>query len=222
MSKNYTLGDDVLVQKRNVSKTQDKEFAEELLQSQGYVPVTKPRRVNGGQDLTGAKHTAKNKERLNRTLSKAPVQAKKSAVRKKSEASPVPVASSKATSPFPISYIFFIAVLTVIMVYVVHLYIEVSDLNAVLSDYNNMLVELKGEENDLEYEKNKLYNLEEIERIAREEYGMVSSDQLPKEYITPDGNDEIEVVKTASEESAAGVLMTGFGSAVSNLLSYIN
>ena len=64
--------------------------------------------------------------------------------------------------------------------------------------------------------------LEEIERIAREEYGMVNRDQLPKEYITPDSEDQIEIIDTKSGEAAPGALMSGFAKAISNLLSYIN
>jgi cell division protein FtsB len=230
MSKNYTLGDDVLVQKKSaVRRMEEKELAEQLLHSEGYVPSTKPRRVNGGQDLEGARHTDKNKERLNSTLSRTPAQAHKAHSSKKNFPSvrrtisaPVPTEREKAASPFPISYIFFILILTAIMVYVVHLYIEIADLDATLSEYNNALVELKGEQNDLEFEKNKLYNLEEIERIAREEYGMVSADLLPKEYITSDDDDKIQIIDTGEEESAAGVLMSGFGRTVTNLLSYIN
>ena len=51
---------------------------------------------------------------------------------------------------------------------------------------------------------------------------MVSADQLPKEYITPDNEDHIQIIDTGDDESAAGVLMSGFGRTFSNLLSYIN
>lgn len=222
MPKNYTLGDDILVQKKNTSSTvTEKELAEELLQAEGYVAPTKPRRVNGGEEIASATHTDKNKKRLNQTLSETPEQAKK----KKPlvhRALPFHAEREKAASPFPISYIFFILILTAIMVYVVHLYIELSELDATLSECNNTLVELKSENNDLQFEKNRLYNLEEIERIAREEYGMVSADQLPKEYITSGGGDHIQILETEDNQSAAGVLMSGFGRAFDTILSYIN
>ena len=54
-------------------------------------------------------------------------------------------------------------------VYVVHLYIEITDFNSTLAEYDATLVELKSVQNDLEFEKNRLYNLEEIARIAKEE-----------------------------------------------------
>jgi len=225
MPKDYTLGDDILVQKKNTSSTvSEKELAEELLQAEGYVPPTKPRRVNGGVEEASASHTDKNKKRLNQTLSEAPAPARRT-VKKKATAQrtlPFRAEREKAASPFPVSYIFFILILTAIMVYVVHLYIEISELDATLSEYNNTLVELKSEQNDLKFEKNRLYDLEEIERIAREEYGMVNADQLPKEYITPEGGDHIQILETEEGKSAAGVLMSGFSKTFDTVLSYIN
>lgn len=218
MSKNYTSASDSVLKKRpTAGSVQEKELAEDLLQKKGYVPATKPRRVNGGQDMTGARHTERNRARLNDTLSKAPAQAKEYDI-PETEA----VAVEKAIS-FPIvTYVFFILAIIIIMAYVVHLCVEVSELNAEISNCKNTLVELKGKQNDLEFQKDKLYNLEEIERIAREEYGMVSSDRLPKEYITSEDGDSIQLMDTGEEKSAAGVLMSGFGNAVSNMLSYIN
>ncbi|MBQ9976842.1 MAG: septum formation initiator family protein [Clostridia bacterium] len=222
MADNYTIGDDILIKKRPVNKAEEKELAEDLLQSEGYVPATKPRRVNGGQDIAGARHTARNKERLNSTLSRTPAQARFRVARRDAVAQPRAKAE-RAEVPFPIwSYVILVLTVVIIMAYVVHLCVEVSNLNATISDCNSTLVELKSRQNDLEFEKNKLYNLEEIERIARDEYGMVSADQLPKEYITSDNDDRIQIMDTGDDESAAGVLMSGFGRAVSNMLSYIN
>ncbi len=225
MPKDYTMGDDILVQKKNSSSTvTEKELAEELLQAEGYTPPTKPRRVNGGEEIASASHTDKNKKRLNQTLSKTPEPARQS-VKRKSVAQrimPFRAEREKAASPFPISYMFFILILTAIMVYVVHLYIEISELDATISECNNTLVELKSEQNDLQFEKNRLIDLEEIERIAREEYGMVSADQLPKEYITSEGGDRIQILETEDDKSAAGVLMSGFGKVIGSALSYIN
>ena len=61
MSKNYTAGNDALVKKRPSKAAEEHELAEDLLQSKGYVPATKPRRVNGGQDSISARHTEQNK-----------------------------------------------------------------------------------------------------------------------------------------------------------------
>ncbi len=218
MAKNYNAASDTLIKKRPAaSGLEDKELAEDLLQSKGYVPSTKPRRVNGGQDMAGVGHTERNRARLNSTLSKAPAQAREA------EVSDAQAVAAEKTNLFPmISYVLFILAIIIIMAYVVHLCVEMSELRAEISNCKNTLVELRGKQNDLEFQKEKLYNLEEIERIAREEYGMVSSDRLPKEYITSENGDSIQLMDTGEEKSAAGILMSGFGRAVSNMLSYIN
>lgn len=218
MAKNYNSASDTVIKKRPaMGDVQEKELAEDLLQSKGYVPATKPRRVNGGQDMAGARHTERNRARLNSTLSKAPVQARDY------DTCEPQAAAVERTISFPIiTYVFFILAIIIIMAYVVHLCVELSELRAEISNCKNTLVELKGKQNDLEFQKEKLYNLEEIERIAREEYGMVNSDRLPKEYITSENGDSIQLMDTGEEKSAAGILMSGFGRAVSNMLSYIN
>ena len=216
MAKNYNpAGDTALKKSPAVAPAKEKELAEDLLQSKGYVPSAKPRRVNGGQDVTGARHTERNKERLNSTLSKAP------AVDEYID-EPVEILKEKP-SAFPLfAYIGITLVIVVAMAYVVHLCVEISEWNTRISGYKSTIVELEGEQKDLEYEKGRLYDLEEIERIAREEYGMVSADSLPKEYITSEDGDSIQIMETGEEKSAAGVLMSGFGRTVSNMLSYIN
>ncbi len=236
MSKNYIMGDDVIAQKKPLEKAvPEKEFAEELLQSEGYVPAAKPRRVNGGKEPAGARSTEANKVRLNKTLSKTPEQARPDAAQERKQRNVRKTKKrlfefslyskrEKSATPFPISYIFFICSITVMLVYIVHLCIEVSDIDSAMAESNNMLVELKSEQNTLVSEKNKLVGkyIEEVEEIARTKYGMVSADQVTSKYRDNDGGDTIDIPETAEEKSAAGVLMSGFGSAVSNFLSYIN
>ncbi|MBQ7897863.1 MAG: septum formation initiator family protein [Clostridia bacterium] len=227
MSQYYTSGDDILAQKKTKSKeTAGKDLAENFLQEKGYERQVKPREINGGRDRVPQNHTVTNKNRLNTALAKTPRTAKGvENIRKKEKkvsVSRMEVRRENAKTPFPIPYIFCIVLLTVIFLYVIHLYIEIDDLNAELTDYNNMIVDMKSEETELEIKKNNMYDLEEIERIAREEYGMVNRDQLPKEYITPDSEDQIEIIETQSGEAAPSVLMSGFAKTISNLLSYIN
>ena len=236
MSQYYTSGDDILVQKKNNTKeTEQKNLAENFLQEKGYERQVKPRDINRGRDRVPQNHTTANKARLNTALAKTPVQAKATGTANKKEnvqaikrkqkkvtVGQMELRKESAKTPFPIPYIFCIIILTVIFLYVIHLYIEIDDLNSEITDYNNMLVEMKSEETELEIKKNNMYDLEEIERIAREEYGMVNRDQLPKEYITPDSKDDIEIIDAQSEELAPGALMSGFAKSISNLLSYIN
>lgn len=227
MSKYLPTNDDILVQKKSaVNESSRKDLAEDFLTQKGYERQIKPRGVNGGRDRIPQNHAVANKERLNSSFAKTPVQAKRATdeekKRERRASARTEVRKESAKTPFPIPYIFCIVLLTAIFLYVIHLYIEIDDLGDELTDYNNMLVEMKKEEEDLKIKKDHMYDLEEIERIAREEYGMVNRDQLPKEYITPDSKDDIEIIDMQSEEVAPGALMSGFAKSISNLLSYIN
>lgn len=227
MSQKQIMGADIIAEKKKIAKeTQDKNLAETFLQEKGYARQVKPRQMNNGRDRVEHNYATDNKARLNNALAKTPTGAISSQARqrktKKVNVGEMERRSEIAKTPFPIPYIICIILLTVIFLYVIHLYIEIDDLNSELTDYNNMIVEMKREQTDLEIKKNSMYDLEEIERIAREEYGMVNKDQLPKQYITPDSEDNIEIIETKSSEVAPGALMSGFAKAISNLLSYIN
>ncbi len=227
MSQKQIMSGEIITEKKKSAKeTQQKNLAETFLQEKGYERQVKPRQMNNGRDRVEHNYATDNKARLNNALAKTPTgainsQSKQKKV-KKVAVGEMERRSEVAKTPFPIPYIVCILLLTVIFLYVIHLYIEIDNFNSELTDYNNMIVEMKSKETELEIKENNMYDLEEIERIAREEYGMVNKDQLPKEYITPDSEDDIEIIDTKSTEVAPGALMSGFAKAISNLLSYIN
>ena len=236
MSQYYTQ--DSMTKEKSVKKSDvQKNLAGEFLAEKGYSRQAKPREVNAGRDRLPENYTKKNKARLNRDLAAAPAVAKsenapiarstKPKVKKKkaSEVARISVTEvrrEKPATPFPLSAILCVIAITVISLYVIHLYIELDELNALLSDYNNQIAEMKNEERVLQSKKASKYNLEEIERIAKEKYGMVDADQLPKEYITPETDDSIEIMETSTDVETPGALLSGFAGVVSNLLSYIN
>ncbi|MBR6633904.1 MAG: hypothetical protein IKL05_06365 [Clostridia bacterium] len=232
MSEYYTSGD---ILAKNKSKTNTKkDLAGDYLAEKGYERQVNPRRMNGGRDRLPQDYAAKNKVRLNSSLATTPAQAKPGAPKsanvqvaaRKKRVRPLvkvtEVRKEKPKTPFPISAILCLIAITLISLYVIHLYIELDELNATLTNYNNQIAEMKNEERVLQSQKASKYNLEEIERIAKEKYGMVDADQLPKEYITSDNEDSIEIMETDTEEKTPGALLSGFAGVVSNLLSYIN
>lgn len=236
MSEYYTSGD-ILAKNKGKTSTK-KDLAGDYLAEKGYERQVNPRRMNGGRDRLPQDYATKNKVRLNNSLATTPVQAKSSTARnanvqavakKKKSAQRVrplvkvtEVRKEKPKTPFPVSAILCLIAITLISLYVIHLYIELDELNATLTNYNNQIAEMKNVERVLQSQKASKYNLEEIERIAKEKYGMVDADQLPKEYITSDNEDSIEIMETNTEEKTPGALLSGFAGVVSNLLSYIN
>lgn len=216
-----------------------KDLAGDFLAENGYEHQAKPREVNGGRDRAPQNYSQK-KVRLNRDLALTPSPAQKNgakraggalsegkAVRRKKIKSGVGVSvtevrSEKPATPFPLSLILCVMAITLVAIYVIHLYIELDELNATITEYNNQIAEMKNEERVLQSQRASKYNLEEIERIAKEKYGMVDKDQLPKEYITPESSDSIEVMKLSEAQETPDALLSGFAGAVSDILSYIN
>lgn len=211
------------------------DLAGDYLASKGYERQAKPRELNGGRDRVPQGHTQRNKVRMNNSLAATPEHAKsnytKTATARRShekkryvqtQVKVAEVRKEKPSTPFPISIILCLIAITVISLYVIHLYIELDELNATVADYNNRIAEMKNEEKVLQTQKASKYNLEEIERIAKEKYGMVDADQLPKEYITPDAEDSIEIMEKDTADETPGALLSGFAGVVSDLLSYIN
>ena len=132
---------------------EDVEAYGDYLAEKGYERQAKPREVNGGRDRLPRNYAQKNKDRLNSSLATTPAQAKSttsaSTVAKKKRAQiktevPVVKAESPAT-PFPFFTIICLIAITVISLYVIHLYIELDDMNATITEYNNRIVEMKNE-----------------------------------------------------------------------------
>ncbi len=215
-----------------------KDLAGDFLAENGYERQAKPREVNGGRDRAPQNYSQK-KVKLNQDLALTPSPAQKNGAkrtgalsegksqkRKKAKTgvgvSVTEVRSEKPATPFPLSLILCVMAITLVAIYVIHLYIELDELNATITEYNNQIAEMKNEERVLQSQRASKYNLEEIERIAKEKYGMVDKDQLPKEYITPESSDSIEVMKTSEVQETPDALLSGFAGAVSDILSYIN
>ncbi len=230
---NYTSGNTAI---KNRAKTKGinsgEQLAGDFLAEKCYERREKPREVNGGRDRFPKDYAQQNKAKLNRSLASKPTQMTAQAptaalrARKKRFAPQIirvaEVRKQKAATPFPIFAILCLLALTVISLYVIHLYIELDEMDSMINQYNNQIAEMKKEERELKSRKAGMYDLGEIERIAKEEYGMVDADQLPKEYITPDAQDSIEIMENSLEDETPDVLLSGFAGVVSELLSYIN
>lgn len=215
--------------KNRANTVENKELAGDYLAEQGYEHHATPREVNGGRDRLPKNHARTNVAKLNRSLVTTPSQVKSGAQVKRpakrvsnDDSVLVEIKKEKSKTPLPISFFMCVAAITVMLIYVVHLCVELDDLKTGISDLNDGIASMKLEERMLQSEKATKYNLEEITRIAVQEYGMVDADQLPKEYITPDAEDSIEIMEKSPESETPGALLSGFAGVVSELLSYIN
>ncbi|MBR6530421.1 MAG: hypothetical protein IKT43_03300 [Clostridia bacterium] len=95
--------------------------------------------------------------------------------------------------PFPYAVIFAIVAIVAVAMYVLSLRITLDGLTADISRMEREIAASREEQNALEVRLGAKYDLTEIERIAKDEYGMVSKDSLSKKYISISGEDQIEV-----------------------------
>lgn len=96
--------------------------------------------------------------------------------------------------PFPYTIIFFFVAIVAVAMYVLSLRVTLDNFTADISRIEREIAACQEERNALEVRLNAKYDLTEIERIAREEYGMVPKDSLTKRYISISGEDEVEIL----------------------------
>ena len=88
--------------------------------------------------------------------------------------------------------------------------------------YNDLDNQIKDVQRDIENKKdrkNALYPLDEVERLATEEYGMVPADKLPKSYVSLTDDTDTLLVQPGEEENGFHTLVTGLVTAIREILS---
>ncbi len=116
------------------------------------------------------------------------------------------------TRPFPIAVVFSSLICTILIMFIVYNYVKLNEYTSEASALTNQLTALKQTEEELNNELAKRVDLMEIERIAKEDYGMIKNDHLTKKYITIENEDKTVVVTDEPE---------GTGSSYTTLMSII-
>ncbi len=241
---------DIIAQKRR-AVTDHNQTSRNVIRENNYSKRVTPRSVNGGVDNLSAGHIKNNIERMNSSLAQKPRQAvykntaaaavpskskkkkkayaasetiKRQKVRiKKSEPvkNKVITVKDKNKKPFPVGLALGIVLITVVFIYVINLYIKIDNYNEDLAAINNGIAQTKEYQTILEVKYKRMYDLNEIEKIATEEYGMVSADSLTRDYVTLTGEDIIEMVQSNENTGAIGLLMSGFGETLYKIAEYM-
>ncbi len=197
-------------------KTEEKKKAHALQKQQAenhaaddYNPRIRPRETHP-DPVDSETRVSRNLNKLNRELVKTPAAQKIPAVREK-------VKVTTVRKPMPVALIVSVVMITAVFIYMLSLNVQIEEYSRSISAMEGEIVELKEEATRLEVELESKYDLDEIERISTQEYGMVSADSLPKTYISV--NEEGEVYETSESANQNGVskLISGFLSAVRSL-----
>lgn len=114
-----------------------------------------------------------------------------------------------ARKPFPLGVILCCIAVTALFMYMISLEIRIDDYSSNISSLKGEIGQINDEITSLDLRLQSKYDLDEIERIAVEEYGMVRADTLPKKYVSLAGEDVTEVIPP-EESSGLGNLLSVF------------
>ena len=123
----------------------------------------------------------------------------------------------KVRKSFPWHVVAVCVLLSVLVMYMLNLFIKVDGYKADINTLSSRLVSIKEEETQLQIQLESKFNLAEISKIAQEEYGMVSADSLPKKYIVLAEEDSCEILEDDTSESL-GTFLSPFGEWLRDLL----
>lgn len=117
--------------------------------------------------------------------------------------------ASKTQIPF--AYMLSLILVTGVLMYVLFLFVQVEEYSKSISEMESRIAELKEEATRLEVQLESKYDLDEIERIATQEYGMVVSSTLPKKYISVSASEDLwqEVVDEDEKPGLFEQIITG-------------
>lgn len=92
---------------------------------------------------------------------------------------------------FPFSVVFLALICSVMFMYMIFNYVQINERTSTVSDLKSEIATLSVEKSDLTAKLDKKNDLGYIEKVAREEIGMVDKSEVTKKYITMDPGEKI-------------------------------
>ncbi len=121
----------------------------------------------------------------------------------------------KEKTPFPVSFVLTVAVMTVLVLYTIINYAEINTFKNEISQLKTEMSELRKTETRLQNQLNFRYSEADIENVAANELGMVKSSELERKYVDLTNDDKTEIVRR--EEKGFGLLLSSIGEAIRDL-----
>ena len=87
-------------------------------------------------------------------------------------------------APFPIAMIVSCLLIALVFMYMLSLYVQIEEYSHSIDTMESEIARLRKEATQLEVQLENKYDLDEVERIATQDYGMVNASSLPKKYIS--------------------------------------
>ena len=153
----------------------------------------------------------------NRTASGEAVDERKSAARSKTGGTVVLNKNVKANSPFPIGFIFYSLVVTVMLMFIAYSYSVVNNISYEIGELEESIAFNKQENERLSLELDKKNDLTYIENVAVNELGMVKSTEVVKHYVSISGGDKVVITEENRTNGSFGISLDGLKNTVSKI-----
>lgn len=135
----------------------------------------------------------------------------------------VKTVKEKTKRPFPISAVVMVTICTLLLMFLVLSYVQINEYTIEVASLRGELSDLAGQKKELALNLEQKNDMMAIEEYAKDNLGMVKSDQLTKKHISLDQQDKVEVVETEPTEDVTVVagVMSAIGENFRGLWEYI-
>lgn len=163
----------------------------------GFHSKVKPRETHP-DSVDAKKRISRNLNHLNRSLVEQP---KEEIIEAQEDRGARVVTRRVAVStPVPVAFIFSLFILAAVFMYMVSLYVQVEEYSHSIDVMESRIAELKEEATQLEVQLESKYDLDEVERIATQEYGMVVASSLSKKYVSVSAEEDVWAATEQAKE----------------------
>lgn len=173
--------------------------------SDSYRPKVRPRETHP-DTISAEQRISKNLNQLNRRLVDAPdageMKKEEFSLAGEDRGAKVVTRAAGIKAPFPIAMIISCILVAAVFMYMLSLYVQIEEYSHSIDVMESEIAKLREEATQLEVQLENKYDLDEVERIATQEYGMVAASSLPKKYISVATDQDVwEESVTEEEES---------------------
>jgi len=123
----------------------------------------------------------------------------------------------KPDSPFPVSFIFYSLVITVMLMFIAYSYSVVNNISYEIGELEESIAFGKQENERLSLELDKKNDLTYIEQVAVNELGMVKSTEVVKHYVNISGGDKVVITEENNTSNAFGTTLDGLRNTVGKI-----
>ncbi len=140
-----------------------------------------------------------------------------SRARTKTESTLVIKKRVKADTPFPVSFIFYCLVITVMLMFIAYSYSVVNNISYEITELEESIALGKQENERLSLELDKKNDLTYIEEVAVNKLGMVKSTEVVKHYVSISGGDRVVITGENNRSGALGTTLDGLKNTVGKI-----